>query len=126
MEAHMNCRLGTTLIMTILSWMTVGCTMRKTAAPPPPPPSAETILESGNDRLQDSLFKGDQAVLSDQDIARILGTQIRVGERHHMAILSLSSGYYWSEDLADAEARNFDSLWKTLKASAQRKDARLL
>jgi hypothetical protein len=103
----------------------VGCGTKKMAGPLPPPPP-ETILESGNDRLQDSLFKGDQAVLSDQDIARILGTQIKVNDRHHMAILNLNSSYNWSADLADVEARNFDDLVKALKASQQLTEVRLL
>ncbi|HKD81505.1 MAG TPA: hypothetical protein VKH81_17565 [Candidatus Angelobacter sp.] len=121
----MNCRLGSVLAVVMASLMTVGCGMKKMAGPPPPPPP-ESILESGNDRLQDSLFKGDQAVLSDQDIARILSTQIKVGDRHHMAILNLNSSYSWSEDLADVEAKSFDDLVKALKTSPQLTEVRLL
>lgn len=109
----------------MVSLMSVGCAMKRTAiAPPPPVP--ETILDSESNNPQASLFKGDQAVLSDQDIARILGTQVKVGERHHLAILGLNPDYFWSQDLAEAEAKNFDNLVKTLKASAQLTDVRFL
>lgn len=109
----------------MVSLMSVGCAMKKMAVAPPPP-APETILESDTNNPQASLFKGDQAVLSDQDIARILGTQVKVGERHHLAILGLNPDYFWSQDLAEAEAKNFDNLVKTLKASAQLTDVRFL
>ena len=79
-----------------------------------------------NESLQYSLFKGDQTVLSDQDIARILGTQLKLTDRHRVAILSLNSISLWSEDLADIEARNFDNLVRTLKSSPQLTEVRLL
>jgi len=121
----MDRRLGTVAIAAMVSLMTVGCAMKKMAVAPPPP-VPETILESDANNPQASLFKGDQAVLSDQDIARILGTQINVGERHHLAILGLNPDYFWSQDLAEAEAKNFDNLVKTLKASPQLTDVRFL
>lgn len=92
-------------------------------APPPPPPAAESILDSSPEQ---SLFKGDQAVLSDQDIARILGTQIKLAERHHLAILNLSSRYSWSQDLAEVEDKNFADLLRALKSSQQLTEVRLL
>lgn len=121
----MNRRLGAVGIAAMVSLMTVGCAVRKASFQPPPPPP-ETILESDANNSQASLFKGDQAVLSDQDIARILGTQVKVGDRHHLAILSLNPDYFWSQDLAEAEAKNFDNLVKTLKASPQLTDVRFL
>jgi hypothetical protein len=99
-----------------------GCSMKHAAAPPAPPP-VESILESSPEQ---SLFKGDQSVLSDQDIARILATQIKIGERHHLAILNLSSSYSWSQDLAEVEARNFADLVQALKSSSQLTEVRLL
>ena len=94
-----------------------GCKKKVSFAPPPPPP--ESILgASENDSLQYSLFKGDQNVLSDQDIARILGTQLKLSDRHRMAILSLSQYSPWSEDIADMETKNFDNLIHTLKSSS--------
>ena len=71
-------------------------------------------------------MKGIACSLSDQDIARILGTQLKLTDRHRVAILSLNSISLWSEDLADIEARNFDNLVRTLKSSPQLTEVRLL
>lgn len=116
-------RIAISCVTIALFLMTSGCAMKK-APPPAPPPPPETIL--GSDTNQDSLFKGDQAVLSDQDIARILGTQIKLADRHHLAILNLNSNYYWSEDLAEVEAKNFAALVRALKAAPQLTEVRLL
>ncbi|HEX7284717.1 MAG TPA: hypothetical protein VF532_00955 [Candidatus Angelobacter sp.] len=109
-----------TLAMLLL--IAEGCA-HKMAPPPPPPPAAESILDSSPEQ---SLFKGDQAVLSDQDIARILGTQIKLAERHRLAILNLSSRYSWSQDLAEVEDKNFADLLRALKSSQQLTEVRLL
>ena len=117
-----NIRLLSSLIA--LALIITGCAHRMTTPPPPPP---ETILgASENDSLQYSLFKGDQNVLSDQDIARILGTRLNLSDRHRMAILSLSQYSPWSEDIADMETKNFENLLRTLKASPQLTEVRLL
>jgi hypothetical protein len=108
----------------IVLFMTCGCA-KKMAAPPPPPPPPETILGEGGS-LQDSLFKGDQAVLSDQDITKILGTQLTLTDRHRLAILNLSSINPWSQEVAETEARNFDSLLQVLRSSPQLTDVRFL
>jgi len=108
----------------VLAFVLSGCAKKASFAPPPPPP--ETILGASDDSLKDSLFKGDQSVLSDQDIARILGTQLKLADRHRLAILSLSSYSPWSEDIADMEAKNFDNLVRTLKTSPQLTEVRLL
>jgi hypothetical protein len=104
--------------------MTCGCAHKAMAPPPPPPP--ESILGDDSAGLQQSLFKGDQAVLSDQDIARILGTQIKLTDRHRLAMLNLSSYNLWSEDLAGVEAKNFQNLRQTLKSSPQLTEVQLL
>jgi hypothetical protein len=109
-----------------IQFMAGGC-MKKAAVAPPPPPAPETILgDEGTGSLQESLFKGDQTVLSDQDIARILGTQLTLSDRHRLAILNLSPSYLWSEELADIETKNFDNLVRVLKSSPQLTDVRLL
>lgn len=112
------------VVLTAVS-MTSGCLKKMAAATPPPPP--ETILGSAeNESPQQSLFKGDQSVLSDQDIARILSTQINVTDRHSLAVLNLSSTNPWSADLAETEAKNFNTLVQALKASPQLTEVRLL
>src|ERR1700747_2202281 len=104
---------------------TCGC-MHKVAAPPPPMPPETILGDTENERLQQSLFKGDQAVLSDQDIARILGTQLKFADRHSLAILNLSFMNPWSEELAETERKNFDNLVDALKASPQLTEVHLL
>ena len=98
-----NLCVGSTLFAIIL--MTCGCAHKAMAPPPPPPP--ETILGDDSAGLQQSLFKGDQAVLSDQDIARILGTQIKLSDMDAaMDMLSseIGQGAEYPEDLAGLEA----------------------
>jgi len=124
-EVPMKRNIGIFWTMVAILFMTWGCAKKMVAPPPPPPP--ETILgDAGTENLQQSLFKGDQTVLSDQDIARILGTQLILVDRHRLAILSLSSTNPWSEDLADIETKNFDNLLRVLKSSPQLKEVRFL
>src|ERR1041384_7314563 len=111
------------LIAFILAGFT-GCSMHRAMPGPPPPPPPETILESAD--LQSSLFKGDQAVISDQDIARILNTQVNLAGRHRLAILNLGTRNSWSDELAEVEAKNSDNLLRTFKASPQFADALFL
>jgi hypothetical protein len=115
-------RLLSVAILAIL----LGSCMKRAAVPPPPPPPETILAEAGNDSLQQSLFRGDQAVLTDQDIARILGTQLNLTDRHRMAILSLTPTSAWSEELAEIESRNLDQLLGTLKSSPQLTEVRLL
>jgi hypothetical protein len=110
------------LSVVLMLLMSGGCAKKMAAPPPPPPP--ETIADSDN--LEQSLFRGDQAVLSDQDIARILGTQVNLTDRHRLAILSLSPINVWSEDLAEIENKNLDTMVATLKSSPQLTDVRFL
>ena len=112
------------LLVVITALMICGCEKKMAAPPPPPPP--DTIAEDENGNLQQSLFRGDQAVLSDQDIARILGTQLTLADRHRLAILSLSPANPWSEDLAEMENKNLDNLLAALKSSPQLTDVRFL
>src|SRR5215831_5370287 len=98
------------LILAFLS--TAGCAARKMAAPPPPPDLS--IVGSESDRLQESLFKGDQAVLSNQDIDRILTARITLADRHRLAVLRLNSRNVWVQEVSDLEARNSEQLLKTL------------
>jgi hypothetical protein len=113
------------LILTaILSTATLcGCAKKAAMPPPPPPPPPESILDQGEPQ---SLFRGDQAVLSDQDIARILGTKVDLSDRHHMAVLSLSTVNSWSEDLDQIETKNLDVLQHALRSSPQLTDVRFL
>src|SRR5215831_18938805 len=98
------------LILAFLS--TAGCAARKMAAPPPPPDLS--IVGSESDRLQESLFKGDQAVLSNQDIDRILTARISLADRHRVAVLRLNSRTIFYQEIADIEAQNSERFLKPL------------
>jgi hypothetical protein len=91
--------LGFVLLLAFLP--AVGCAMKKMAPPPPPPPPDLSIVGRDDDRLQESLFKGDQAVLSNQD-------------RHRLAVLRLNSRNTWYQDIADLEAQNSERFLKAL------------
>ena len=71
------------------------------------------------ERLQESLFKGDQAVLSNEEIERILAGRVDISDRTRLAVLSLSPRNYWSQAIADAETENSERLLQALKASPQ-------
>jgi hypothetical protein len=114
------------IVLTVLP-IAYGCAVKRASMAPPPPPPPETILGAADsDSFQQSLFKGDQVVLSDQDIARILGTQIKLTDRHSLAILNLGSINPWSADLAETEAKNFDNFVQALKSSPHLSEVRLL
>jgi hypothetical protein len=102
---------GLILVLAFLS--TLGCAMKKMAPPAPPPPDL-SIVGRESDRLQESLFKGDQAVLSNQDIDRILTAQITPTDRHRMAVLRLNSRNIWYEEIADLETQNSERFLKAL------------
>src|ERR1017187_2189811 len=104
-----------------------GCA-KKMAAPPPPPPPADYQGIAGTDtgRLQESLFKGDQAVLSNEDIERILTANITLADRHRLAVLGLSSGGTWYQDVADLESRNSERFLQALGSAPQITKVRLL
>ena len=76
-------------------------------------------ISADSERLQESLFKGDQAVLSNQEIERILGGHITVADRHRLAVLGLNSGNYWSQSIADADEQNSERFLQALKSSPQ-------
>src|SRR5215469_3135581 len=84
--------------------LAIGCAEKKMASPPPPPGYAGIVGED-DDRLQVSLFKGDQAVLSNPDIEKILGAHLVLTDRHRLAVLKLNRQVSWSEELADLETQ---------------------
>jgi hypothetical protein len=105
------------LILTLLLLVpSVGCYKKTVAAPPPPPPS---LIEDESKSLQESLFKGDQAVLSNQDIDRILNARVTLENRHRMAVLGVTSRWAWSEELTSLETQNAERFIQALKAAPQ-------
>ena len=101
----------------LLSWLSfvlillqiVSCAMKK---PPPPPVN----FDEDSNRLQQSLFKGDQEILSNQDIERILSSHITLADRHRLAILALNPRVVWSAELADLDAQHSERFLQALRS----------
>ena len=118
-----NAAVGFVLLLAFLP--AVGCAMKKMAPPPPPPPDV-SIFGNDSDRLQESLFKGDQAVLSNQDIDRILTARITLKDRHRLAVLRLNTRSTWYQEIADLEAQNSERLLKALGSTTQLTQVRFM
>src|SRR5262245_66692999 len=69
--------------------------------------------------LQESLFKGDQEVLSNSDIDRILAARVTMDDRHRMAVLGFGSRPAWSQTLADLDEQNSQALLRSLSGAGQ-------
>jgi hypothetical protein len=95
-----------------------GCAMKKMSAPPAPALDL-SIVGNGDNRLQDSLFKGDQAVLSNQDIDRILTARITLEDRHRLAVLRLDARSIRIQDIANLEAQNSEQFLNSIAKSPQ-------
>lgn len=103
--------MGFVLLLAFLS--ADGCAMKKM-----PPPLAPPLSDGGeSDRLQESLFKGDQAVLSNQDIDRILTARITLDDRHRLAVLRLNSRNIWFQEIADIDAQNSERFLRALSST---------
>ena len=107
--------MGTVLLLAISC---NGCAMRKMAAVAPPAP-APSIVGDDSDRLEESLFKGDQAVLSNQDIDRILTARVTLEDRHRLVVLRLNTRNIWYQEIANIEAQNSERFLDTLSTAAQ-------
>src|SRR5215475_504225 len=110
-------RQASQLLITFLILLpTISCG-KKMAAPPSPIDGYAGIVANDKDRLQESLFKGDQAVLSNQDIERILGARLLLDDRRRLAVLRLNSRITWSEELADLETQNSERFLQALRSA---------
>jgi hypothetical protein len=94
--------------------------------PPPPIDAYQGIVGNDSNRLQESLFKGDQAVLSNQDIERILGARLTLDDRHRLAVLRLNSRITWSEELADLETQNSERFLQALRSAKRLTQVRFM
>ncbi len=106
-----------TLLLPLL--IASGCAKKMSAPPPPPPPPDFSIIGESDNRLQESLFKGDQAVLSNQDIDRILTARITLEDRHRLAVLRLDARNTWIQEIANLEARNSEQFLASIGKSPQ-------
>src|SRR2546425_9427559 len=107
--------------------MNLGCAVkRQVAAAPPPPPYYQGILASDTSRLQESLFRGDQEVLSNEDIQRILTARITLADRHRLAVLGLNPRLAYSQVVSDLETQNSERFLQALRSSAQLTEVRMM
>jgi hypothetical protein len=99
-----------------------GCAKKMAVAPP----SFNPMVADDSERLQQSLFKGDQAVLSNEEIERILNGRIVVKDRHRLAVLGLGPKSYWSPIVADQDSQNMEHFLQELRSSSQFKEVRFV
>ena len=104
--------------MTVL---TGGCGQKKVAVQAALPQQIDQ-----QDRLEESLFKGDTDVLSNTDIERILLARVTTADRHRMAVLGLGSRSVWSPALAELETQNSTRLLETLGGAGQLTQVRMM
>jgi len=85
-----------------------------------------SIVGDSDNRLEESLFKGDQAVLSNQDIDRILTARITLEDRHRLVVLRLNARNIWVQEIADLETRNSEQFLKALAKAPQLTQVRFM
>ncbi len=112
------------IIIALILLSSVGCAKKKMVSEAPPPPPS--LIPDENNNLQESLFKGDQAVLSNQDIDRILNAHLTLENRHRMAVLGVKPRWNWSEEIADIEAGDAEQFIQALKAAPQLTEVRYM
>ena len=111
------------LAIALILLQSAGCA-KKVAAPPMD--TYQGILGNDSNRLQESLFKGDQELLSNQDIERILSARLSLADRHRVAVLGLNSRTAWSQELADLETQNSERFLQTLRSATQLTQVRFM
>jgi hypothetical protein len=109
-------------ILIIAALSLSGCAKKMAVAPPP----FNSIVGDDSERLQQSLFKGDQAVLSNEEIDKILNGRIILTDRHRLAVLGLSPKSYWSPSVADQDSHNMERFLQELGSSTQFKEVRFV
>lgn len=102
------------LVAVLMLTAATGCVGYK-KHPPPPPAALPSI--TGGDRLQESLFKGDQAVLSNQELDRILTAKVTLADRHRLAVVRLTGRSALFQTIANLEAENSELFLKSLSAA---------
>jgi hypothetical protein len=114
---------GITLVLILIVLVLSGCAGKKIV---PPPPSSYSMGSDDSERLQQSLFKGDQAVISNEEIDKILNGHIILTDRHRLAVLGLSPKSYWSSSVADQDSQNLERFLQELRSSSQFTEVRFI
>ena len=112
---------ASSLILTLLCL--AACAKKTTAfAPPPPYPT----LADPEPSLQESLFKGDQAVLSNQDIDRILSAHIDLSDRRRLVALGIGPRNIWLPEVAVIDEQNSVQFLKALASAPNLTQVRMM
>jgi hypothetical protein len=92
--------------------------------PPPESPGGNMLRVYEQAAVSpESPFKGDAAILSDAEIAKILSAPVKIGGNNRLAVLKLSTTKYWSEEHATEEEANVETLLKRLSSAKSIKTA---
>lgn len=122
-RAAMTSRLAS--IAVPLVCMLAGCTTLSTARRPA---DYATVAAAPGDRIEGSLFRSDSAVLSDQDLERILAFEYVAPASSRIALLPFgwSAWSGWSEEMAIATAAIDAEVVRVLSESSRIYDASFL
>src|SRR5439155_108833 len=104
-------------VMLSIAASSLGCVTGRAPAAEGPP-AFESVL--GRNYSQEdgvSLFKGDSAVLTDSDIARILSFNFTLRADNRLAVLALGHTSLWSEESAKVQADNTRAFVDRLKVA---------
>ncbi|PYT10836.1 MAG: hypothetical protein DMF51_17290 [Acidobacteria bacterium] len=109
--------LGLGGFMVAMATISIGC-MARLAPAAEGPPAFESGYASAIVQPEGiSLFKGDSAVLTDADIARILSFSFTVRPQNRLAVMTLGRASLWSEEYAKGQADNARAFMDRLKAA---------
>jgi hypothetical protein len=109
-------RIARTLLLLLIPALLGACSAQRVAPQTDP---YQGIVATDTNRLQESLFKGDQEVLSNADIERILSARVTLSDRSRLAVLGLSPRAAWSRELADLDTQNSQRMLQALTAATQ-------
>ena len=117
-----NIRISIILISVLL--MISGCAKRMVA---PPSSAYSGIAAEDSDTLRHSLFKGDLAVLSNEEIDTILNGKVSLLNSNRLVVLGLTSrNILWSPIIADIDSQNSERLLQELRSSPKFNTVRYL
>jgi hypothetical protein len=111
-------------LATVTLLMTAACA--KKAAMLPPAPLYPEFRAGDPSSLQESLFKGDQEVLSNQDIERILASHVDLSNHHRLVVLALSPPSSWYLETSVLDEQNADRFLKTVATAPQLTEVRMM
>ncbi|MDB5172975.1 MAG: hypothetical protein JWN51_1748 [Phycisphaerales bacterium] len=110
------------VLLMVGSAFTAGCSTSAYMDPTSVAREGPTADVPGSIGLPASLFKSDQAVMSNEDIEKILSSKVYPPSRGRMAVVRIGGRYpvgrtWWSENVAQLEQQSTDGLVNTFRSS---------